>query len=103
MCTTKVVLEQIINPFGMCACAGEFGIVYKGHLVKVLDPETVTDVVAVKTLKGRHADELDDECVLFITECHVSSRPCQLHIIIQVTVLHNNNSYYVCTLAHCHS
>ena len=34
-----------------CCGAGEFGIVYKAHIVK--DPGTVvTDVVAIKTLKG---------------------------------------------------
>ena len=30
---------------------GEFGVVYKGHIVKDLG-QTVTDVVAIKTLKG---------------------------------------------------
>ena len=30
---------------------GEFGVVYKGHIVKDLG-QTITDVVAVKTLKG---------------------------------------------------
>ena len=30
---------------------GEFGIVYKGHIVKDPGP-VVTDVVAIKTLKG---------------------------------------------------
>ena len=34
-----------------CCGVGEFGIVYKAHIVK--DPgSVVTDVVAVKTLKG---------------------------------------------------
>ena len=30
---------------------GEFGVVYKGHIVKDLG-RTVTEVVAIKTLKG---------------------------------------------------
>ena len=30
---------------------GEFGVVYKGHIVKDLG-QTVTEVVAIKTLKG---------------------------------------------------
>ena len=30
---------------------GEFGIVYKGHIVKDPGP-VVTDIVAIKTLKG---------------------------------------------------
>ena len=34
----------------VCLITGEFGVVYKGHIVK---DEVVTDVVAVKTLKGK--------------------------------------------------
>lgn len=33
--------------------SGEFGIVYKGHIIKNLG-QIVTDVVAVKTLKGTY-------------------------------------------------
>lgn len=33
--------------------SGEFGIVYKGHIIKILG-QIVTDIVAVKTLKGTY-------------------------------------------------
>ena len=32
--------------------AGEFGIVYKAHIVKNKDGQIVTETMAVKTLKG---------------------------------------------------
>ena len=35
----------------LCNNVGEFGVVYKGHIVKDLG-RTVTEVVAIKTLKG---------------------------------------------------
>ena len=31
---------------------GEFGIVYKGYIVKEFHGQTITELVAVKTLKG---------------------------------------------------
>ena len=34
---------------------GEFGVVYKGHLIKDLG-RTVTEVVAIKTLKGLYTE-----------------------------------------------
>ena len=36
--------------------AGEFGVVYKGHIVKDLG-QTITGVVAVKTLKGKSTQD----------------------------------------------
>ena len=39
------------------AILGEFGVVYKGHIVKDLG-QTVTEVVAIKTLKGLYTTKL---------------------------------------------
>ena len=36
----------------MSLCAGEYGIVYKGRMISAVD-RTVSQVVAVKTLKGK--------------------------------------------------
>ena len=36
---------------GLLCTAGEFGVVYKGHIAKD-QGEVVTEIVAIKTLKG---------------------------------------------------
>ena len=36
----------------LCYISGEFGIVYKAHIVKNKDGQIVTETMAVKTLKG---------------------------------------------------
>ena len=53
--TTTIIIIEIIN--NNIYTIGEFGIVYKAHLVKNISrgphkPRPVTDTVAVKTLKG---------------------------------------------------
>ena len=45
------MIMMIIIIFYDCAIIGEFGIVYKGHILKDPGP-IVTDIVAMKTLKG---------------------------------------------------
>ena len=45
------MIMMIIIIFYDCAIIGEFGIVYKGHILKDPGP-VVTDIVAIKTLKG---------------------------------------------------
>ena len=59
---------QLMDPIGQGLCislmikanvsvgiiyVGEFGVVYKGHIVKGLG-QSITNVVAVKTLKGEY-------------------------------------------------
>ena len=43
------ILVQLYLPI-LCVYVGEFGIVYKAHLVKL--GQSIPEVIAVKTLKG---------------------------------------------------
>ena len=45
-------MSSVVKSF-MFVASGEFGIVYKGHLVKD-QGQVVSEVVAIKTLKGEH-------------------------------------------------
>ena len=50
-CTNWILLWLIYS----CCDIGEFGIVYKGHIIKDPGP-VVTDIVAIKTLKGMYVN-----------------------------------------------
>ena len=47
----RCVLNAVCTQVECTLSAGEFGVVYKGHILKDLG-RTVVGVVAVKTLKG---------------------------------------------------
>ena len=49
-CSHDSHFSTALSSYTMCLHVGEFGIVYKAHLVKL--GQSIPEVIAVKTLKG---------------------------------------------------